>query len=70
MMLDTILEHKRREVREKQNARYLTDLKTTIRDLPAPIGFYQALAGFTAKPAVGPSRPASIPRGEIPRLIA
>jgi indole-3-glycerol phosphate synthase len=70
MMLDTILEHKKREVREKKNARYLADLKTAIRDLPAPLGFYQALAGFTAKPAVGPSRPASIPRGEIPRLIA
>ena len=39
MILDTIIEHKKREVKEKKNARYLADLKTTIRDLPAPIGF-------------------------------
>ena len=70
MILDTILEHKRREVKEKKNARYLADLKTAIRDLPAPIGFYQALAGFAAKPAVGPASPAAMPRGETPRLIA
>jgi indole-3-glycerol phosphate synthase len=70
MILDTILDHKRREVKEKKNARYLAALKIAIRDLPAPIGFYQALAGLTAQPAIGPSRPASIPRGETPRLIA
>ncbi|TAL09400.1 MAG: indole-3-glycerol phosphate synthase TrpC [Nitrospirae bacterium] len=69
MILDKILEHKRREVNEKKNARYLTALKTTIRDLPAPIGFYRALAGHTARPSIGPAGPASIPRGETPRLI-
>lgn len=55
MMLEKILEHKRREVREKKNARYLADLKARLRDAPAPIGFYRALAG---KP------------GDTPRLIA
>ena len=70
MILDKILEHKRQEVKEKKNARYLAALKTTIRDLPAPIGFYQALAALPVPPAVGPSRPAAIPRGETPRLIA
>ena len=70
MILDKILEHKKREVKEKKTARYLADLKTKILDLPAPIGFYQALVGLAAKPPVGPARPASIPRGETPRLIA
>lgn len=70
MILDKILEHKRREVKEKKNARYLAALKTTIRDLPAPIGFYKALAAFPAQPVVGPTRPPAIPRGETPRLIA
>jgi indole-3-glycerol phosphate synthase len=54
VILDTILEHKRREVKEKKNASYLADLKTRIRDLSAPLGFYRALAG----------------QGERPRLIA
>src|SRR2546426_10870657 len=62
MILDTILEHKRREVKDKKNARYLADLKTKIRDAPAPIGFYQALAG--------PPRSTTIPTVESPRLIA
>src|SRR2546428_4238059 len=62
MILDKILEHKRREVKEKKNARYLADLKAKIRDAPAPIGFYQALAG--------PSRSATIPQAETTRLIA
>jgi indole-3-glycerol phosphate synthase len=70
MILDKILEHKKREIKEKKNARYLADLKTKIRDLPAPIGFYQALAALPARPAVGPARPAAIPQGETPRLIA
>jgi indole-3-glycerol phosphate synthase len=70
MILDTILEHKKREVKEKKKAVYLADLKTKIRDLPAPIGFYQALAALPAQSAVGPARPAAIPRGETPRLIA
>jgi indole-3-glycerol phosphate synthase len=60
--LDKILEHKRREVKEKKNARYLADLKAKIRDTPAPIGFYRALTG--------PSRSTSIPIVESPRLIA
>ena len=54
MILDKILEHKRREVKEKKNARYIAGLKTAIRDLPAPLGFYRALAG----------------KAETPRLIA
>ena len=62
MILDKILEHKRREVKEKKNARYLADLKAKIRDASAPIGFYQALAG--------PSRSATIPHAETTRLIA
>lgn len=70
MILDKILEHKRREVKEKKNARYLADLKTAIRDLPAPLGFYQALTALPARPAVGPASPAAVPRGETPRLIA
>ena len=70
MILDKILEHKKREVKEKKKAVYLADLKTKIRDLPAPLGFYRALAAFPAQPAVGPTRPATIPRGETPRLIA
>src|SRR6266540_1662148 len=62
MILDKILGHKRREVKDKKNARYLADLKTKIRDAPAPIGFYQALAG--------PPRSTTIPTVESPRLIA
>src|SRR3989475_1041856 len=62
MILDRILKHKRREVKDKKNARYLADLKTKIRDAPAPIGFYQALAG--------PPRSTTIPTVESPRLIA
>ncbi len=55
MILDNILEHKKREVKEKKKAAYLADLKTKIRDLPAPIGFCRALAGTSAG---------------VPRLIA
>src|SRR3989441_708314 len=44
MILDRILKHKRWEVKDKKNARYLADLKTKIRDAPAPIGFYEARA--------------------------
>jgi len=70
MILDKILAHKKREVKEKKNARYLADLKTKLRDVPAPIGFYRALAGQLARPAVGPARLAAVPGGETPRLIA
>src|SRR5207245_10799152 len=62
MILDRILEHKKREVKEKKNARYLADLRAKIRDAPAPTGFYQALAG--------PPRSDSASTGETPRLIA
>src|SRR2546422_2324162 len=62
VMLEKILEHKRREVKAKKSARYLADLKAKVRDAPAPIGFYQALAG--------PSRSATIPQADTTRLIA
>ena len=61
-MLAKILEHKRREVKAKKSARYLADLKAKIREAPAPIGFYQALAG--------PIRSAATPQVETIRLIA
>jgi indole-3-glycerol phosphate synthase len=70
MILDEILEHKKREVKEKRKARYLADLKAKIRDLPAPIGFYRALSGYPPQPPVGPGRAASDPKGDTPRLIA
>src|SRR5712691_9565212 len=70
MILDRILEHKRREVKEKKNAGYLTALKTKIRDLPAPLGFYQALVGSSAQPAIGPTRAVSALKGGTPKLIA
>jgi len=62
MILDKILEHKRREVKDRKNARYLADLKTKIRDAPAPIDFYQALAG--------PPLSTTSPTVSSPRLIA
>src|SRR5881296_2991283 len=62
MILDKILEHKRREVKDRKNARYLADLKTKIRDAPAPIDFYQALAG--------PPRSTTSLTVSSPRLIA
>src|SRR2546426_10908451 len=62
MILDKILEHKKREVKDKKNARYLAALKTKIHDAPAPIGFYQALAG--------PPHSTTSPTVESPRLIA
>lgn len=70
MILDEILEHKKREIKEKKNARYLAHLKGRIRDLAAPIGFYQALAGLPVAPPIGPGRSGGIPKGETPRLIA
>src|SRR5207245_6797256 len=54
--------HKSHDVKDKKNALSLADLKTKIRDAPAPIGFYQALAG--------PPRSTTIPTVESPRLIA
>ena len=70
MILDQILDHKKQEVKEKKTARYLAALKTIIRDLPAPIGFYRALAACPVLPAIGPSCPPAIARGATPRLIA
>jgi indole-3-glycerol phosphate synthase len=68
-MLERILEHKKQEVKEKKKASYLADLKARIKETPAPLGFYAALAGRPAPP-VGPSQPAPLVRGETPRLIA
>jgi indole-3-glycerol phosphate synthase len=70
MILDRILEQKRREVKEKKNAGYLAALRTKIRDLPAPLGFYQALAGASAQPAIGPTRAVSVLKSGAPKLIA
>jgi len=70
MILDRILEHKRREIKEKKNAGYLAALKMKIRDLPAPLGFYQALAGSSAQLAIGPTRAVSVLKSESPKLIA
>ncbi len=50
MILDKILDHKKREVKEKKNARYLAKLKTEIRDLPKPLGFHRALSGHEGTP--------------------
>ncbi len=68
MILDEMLEHKKQEVKEKKKASYLADLKTKIRELPAPAGFYQSLTDSSG-PAVGPRAP-SIPTRRLPRLIA
>ena len=43
MILDRILEHKKAELRHKQSRSYLAELKTMIRDAPAPLGFAVAL---------------------------
>lgn len=67
-MLDQILEHKKREVKERKKAYYLADLKARIRDLPRPLGFHQTLArapaGTDIQGSISPSG-----RG-TPRLIA
>lgn len=70
MILDEILAQKKEEVKEKKNARYLSQLKNRIRDVAAPLGFYRALAGLPVAPPIGPSSPGKIPKGETPRLIA
>ena len=70
MILDRILEHKKQEIKEKKKATYWADLKTRIREAPAPVGFYATLAGLEAPPPVGPSLPAFFLRGATPRLIA
>lgn len=43
MILDRILEHKRAELRRKQNRGYLASMQTRIRDRGAPKGFVRAL---------------------------
>ena len=70
MILNRILDHKRQEIKEKKKASYLAELKARIREAAAPGGFYAALAGRPLTPAIGPSRPALLRKGEIPRLIA
>ena len=70
MILNRILDQKKQEIKEKKKASYLAELKTRIREAAAPGGFYAALAGLPVPPAVGPSRPAFLPKGETPRLIA
>src|SRR5438128_12175539 len=56
------LQEQRRAGKAKKSARSLADLKAKIREAPAPIGFYQALAG--------PIRSAATPQVETIRLIA
>ncbi|MGE0474563.1 MAG: indole-3-glycerol phosphate synthase TrpC [Nitrospirales bacterium] len=43
MILDRILEHKRAELRRKQNRGYLSNMQTRIRDRGTPKGFIRAL---------------------------
>ena len=69
-MLDRILDHKKQEIKEKKNTGYLADLKAKIRDAPAPMGFYEALAEETALPTIGPIAPRTKGRAAMPRLIA
>jgi indole-3-glycerol phosphate synthase len=49
MILSRILDHKKAELRRKQNRGYLSTMKTRIADQPAPLGFIKALeAGQSA----------------------
>ena len=43
MILSRILDHKKAELRRKQNRGYLSTMKTRIADQPAPLGFIKAL---------------------------
>jgi indole-3-glycerol phosphate synthase len=43
MILERILDHKKSELRRKQNRGYLVNMRTQIRDQRAPLGFIQAL---------------------------
>ncbi len=45
MILSRILEHKKAELRRKQNRGYLSSMKTRIADQAAPQGFIKALEG-------------------------
>jgi len=70
MFLDTILAHKKQEIKDRKKASYLAELKGRIRQTAPPSGFYTALAGLAPPVLIGPSGRASIARGETPRLIA
>ena len=70
MILDRILTHKKQEIKDKKQASYLADLKARIREAPEPLGFYAALTGTRVRPPFGPSRPPTLPKGQMPRLIA
>lgn len=49
MILERILDHKKSELRRKQNRGYLVNMRAQIRDQRAPLGFIQALeAGQSA----------------------
>jgi indole-3-glycerol phosphate synthase len=43
MILERILDHKKSELRRKQNRGYLVNMRAQIRDQRAPLGFIQAL---------------------------
>ncbi len=43
MILSRILDHKKAELRRKQNRGYLSTMQTRIADQPAPLGFIKAL---------------------------
>ena len=43
MILSRIIDHKKAELRRKQNRGYLATMKTRIADQPAPFGFIKAL---------------------------
>lgn len=45
MILERILDHKKSELRRKQNRGYLSTMKTRITDQRAPLGFIHALEG-------------------------
>jgi len=55
MILNRILEHKKAELRRKENRGYLTSLKSQIADRPDPLGFIKALEA-----AYKPNSPALI----------
>lgn len=51
MILHRILEHKKAELRRKQNRGYLSSMKTRIADQRAPLGFIKALQAGQAASA-------------------
>jgi indole-3-glycerol phosphate synthase len=53
MILSRILDHKKAELRRKQNRGYLSTMKTRIADQPAPLGFIKALE--TGQSATAPA---------------